>query len=523
MDNRMVKRFLSLAVFLSFIIVYVVPLQHLATHSNFDIKEWFSQSYIIKVIYFSCLQSLVSAMSSVILAIFIGRAFNNIPIFFGRSWLLYSFDLALALPSLLIVLAIIDIYGKQGWYANIFGSYVNLYNIKTIILAHVIINLPYCLKVVMNSLSSIDANSLKLSEQLNFKSKAKWLNIEWPALKKSIKHAFMITTLNCMTSLPVILTFGGSPARQTIETSLYYVLKFDNDFSQIWLLALVQIVINSFVLTLCFKESNYNFLKPNADLSYRNYKSNNILSILWDVLLILLSILLILAPILAIISRSLAGLKVLSEVNLWLSIKNSILIAVMSTCGALIIGGAILILMFICQHVTKQKYFVKIIYYITNINLMISPLIWSMALFMWFNSVDIDINLKYLLIFSNISFLTSYHLSVLKPIIMSFDKNYLKLSDSLAIKNFNFFKIVIWPIIKKPYIYVIATGLMLSFGNLGVSILFNNHQFMTMPYYLYSKLGSYRTCEASTIASIMLFIMLIMNIATHKIAHYVKT
>ena len=50
----------------------------------------------------------------------------------------------------------------------------------------------------------------------------------------------------------------------------------------------------------------------------------------------------------------------------------------------------------------------------------------------------------------------------------------------------------------------------MSLGDLGVIALFGNQDFITLPWLLYQKMGSYRTDEAAGIALLMLTITLVV-------------
>jgi len=74
-------------------------------------------------------------------------------------------------------------------------------------------------------------------------------------------------------------------------------------------------------------------------------------------------------------------------------------------------------------------------------------------------------------------------------------------------------KVQRWVYCEFPYLassmgYVFALSFCFSLGDLGIIALFGSQDFSTLPWYLYSLMGSYRTSDAAGVALILLAITL---------------
>lgn len=85
-----------------------------------DLLALWHDSYLWHVIRFSFWQAFLSALLSVIPAIFLARALYRRR-FPGRQALLRLCAMTLILPVLVAVFGILSVYGRQGWLASLFA------------------------------------------------------------------------------------------------------------------------------------------------------------------------------------------------------------------------------------------------------------------------------------------------------------------------------------------------------------------------------------------------------------------
>ncbi|EIS68927.1 putative ABC transport system thiamine permease domain protein, partial [Yersinia pestis PY-64] len=104
------------------LIVAVALLAFAAIWHHAPTADWQSvwhDRYLWHVIRFTFWQAFLSALLSVIPAIFLARALyrRNFP---GRQFMLRLCAMTLVLPVLVALFGILTVYGRQGWLAHLF-------------------------------------------------------------------------------------------------------------------------------------------------------------------------------------------------------------------------------------------------------------------------------------------------------------------------------------------------------------------------------------------------------------------
>lgn len=133
-------------------------------------------SYLWHVVRFSFWQAFLSAVLSVVPAVFLARALYRRR-FPGRLALLRLCAMTLILPVLVAVFGILSVYGRQGWLASLWQMLglqwtFSPYGLQGILLAHVFFNLPMASRLLLQSLESIPGEQRQLAAQLGMRG---WL------------------------------------------------------------------------------------------------------------------------------------------------------------------------------------------------------------------------------------------------------------------------------------------------------------------------------------------------------------
>jgi thiamine transport system permease protein len=95
------------------------------------------------------------------------------------------------------------------------------------------------------------------------------------------------------------------------------------------------------------------------------------------------------------------------------------------------------------------------------------------------------------------------------PVLMSAN-NQDKLLQSLGIQGFNRWRLIDWPILRKPIGLSLAIATTLSAGDLTAIALFGSERVRTLPLLLYQRMGSYRLEEAAVTAGLLLVLCLVL-------------
>ena len=141
------------------LVVAVALAAFLALWWNAPQGDWvavWQDSYLWHVVRFSFWQAFLSALLSVVPAIFLARALYRRR-FPGRQGLLRLCAMTLILPVLVAVFGILSVYGRQGWLASLWQSLglewtFSPYGLQGILLAHVFFNLPIASRLLFQAL-----------------------------------------------------------------------------------------------------------------------------------------------------------------------------------------------------------------------------------------------------------------------------------------------------------------------------------------------------------------------------------
>ncbi|EGO3855222.1 ABC transporter permease subunit, partial [Escherichia coli] len=175
--------------------------------------------YLWHVVRFSFWQAFLSALLSVIPAIFLARALYRRR-FPGRLALLRLCAMTLILPVLVAVFGILSVYGRQGWLATLCQSLglewtFSPYGLQGILLAHVFFNLPMASRLLLQALENIPGEQRQLAAQLGMRSWHFFRFVEWPWLRRQIPPVAALIFMLCFASFATVLSLGGGPQATT--------------------------------------------------------------------------------------------------------------------------------------------------------------------------------------------------------------------------------------------------------------------------------------------------------------------
>ena len=231
------------------LMVAVALAAFLALWFNAPQGEWLSlwqDDYLWHVVRFSFWQAFLSAVLSVVPAIFLARALYRRR-FPGRLALLRLCAMTLILPVLVAVFGILSVYGRQGWLASLWHTFglewtFSPYGLQGILLAHVFFNLPMASRLLLQSLENIPGEQRQLAAQLGMRGWHFFRFVEWPWLRRQILPVAALIFMLCFASFATVLSLGGGPQATTIELAIYQALNFDYDPARAAMLALIQMV-----------------------------------------------------------------------------------------------------------------------------------------------------------------------------------------------------------------------------------------------------------------------------------------
>lgn len=516
-----------LLLLLAFGVFYIIFLS-----SNYeDFVSSIISERILGLIKFTVFQAFLSTLISVFIGTLLAWSLAHQNKFKGRSILIALLSSSLVLPTLIVVFGIISILGNNGWLNRLllylfdysFGNFV--YGLSGILIAHVYLNASFAARSLLHVFESIPKERYKLAKSLNFSAYKRFLLIEFPAIKLSLKSISSTIFLLCFTSFAIVLTLGGSPSFNTLEVAIYEAVKLDFDIPLALKLALIQLSLTIFLVILSanFKTGESNIKTSNSKVTWNESRKLK----LFQIAIIFLSTFIFILPLFSVFIDGLGANfeKILNDSiflkSLFTSLGIALLSSVLTVIFALLISDTRR--NFNINHRIKKSKISNFIHLLIafsgNIYLAIPSLILGLGFFLFSQKFQAPLLLWAVLaiLCANVLMALPFALSIIYPPMHKIAQRYDKLSFSLNLNGSKRWIYCEWPYLKSSIAYVFALSFCLSLGDLGVIALFGSNDITTLPWYLYQLMGSYQTKDGAGVALILLVLTLSIFIFLPKV------
>lgn len=480
-----------------------------------DWQTFLHDSYLWHVIQFTFWQAFLSAVLSVIPAIFLARALyrRHFP---GKMLFLRLCAMTLILPVLVALFGILTVYGQTGWLANI-SQWIGIeyrftpYGLQGILLAHIFFNMPMATRLLLQSLENIAIEQRQLAAQLGMSEWQHFRFVEWPYLRRQILPTGALIFMLCFASFATVLALGGGPAATTIELAIYQAISYDYDLSQAALLALIQLFCCLSLVLLSQKLKGTFSVGYSHQQKWRN-PQDSWLRKLSDGLLISMALLLLLPPLLAVIVDGLnfSIFTVLRQPALWQALITSIVIAL----GAGLLCVVLTMMLLWSSRELRLRHLSRWGQAMETSGLLILAMpgiVLATGFFLLLNAtIGIPQSPYGLVILTNALMAIPYALKVLENPMRDLAERYNPLCFSLNIQGIHRLRLIELKALKIPLAQALAFACVLSIGDFGVVALFGNEDFRTLPFYLYQQIGAYRSQDGAVTAFLLLLLCFIL-------------
>lgn len=481
-----------------------------------------TDSYLWHVIRFSFWQAFLSALLSVVPALFLARALYRRR-FPGRLMLLRLCAMTLILPVLVAVFGILSIYGRQGWLAHLAASLglewnFSPYGLQGILLAHVFFNLPMAARLLLQALEQIPGEQRQLAAQLGLRGYDFFRFVEWPWLRRQILPISSLIFMLCFASFATVLSLGGGPKATTIELAIYQALNFDYDPARAAMLAMIQMFC---CLTLVMVSQRLSKAIAVGSTQIQGWRDPNdrAHSRITDTLLIVSALLLLLPPLLAVIVDGINGSlgDVLRQPALWQALWTSLRIAI--AAGALCVILTMMLLWSSRELRARNALLAGQALELSGMLILAMPgIVLATGFFLLFNnSIGLPESADGIVIFANALMAIPYALKVLETPMRDLTARYSQLCQSLGLEGINRLKVIELRALKRPLAQALAFASVLSIGDFGIVALFGNDDFRTLPFYLYQQIGSYRSQDGAVTALLLLLLCFLLFTVIEKL------
>ncbi len=486
------------------------------TADTLSLSGVFDSPYYRRVIWFSFYQAFLSASLSVLLAIPVARALSHEPNFPGRNWLINLYSLSLVVPTIVAIFGVVAVYGRTGWINTLTAFFgiapFSIYGLAGILITHSFFNMPLATRVLLQGLDNLPDEQWRLATQLRMSAWAKFRYLEWPAISSQILGVFMLIFTLCFTSFTIVLTLGGGPRATTVEVAIYQALRFDFDLNTAVTLALLQLLIctSLLILSAFFRHSSisgFQYLKANTQ--YRPPARHR-----WfNACIIGFAAMFIMLPLAGLLLSAFnPTLKsVLTHALTLQATVNTILVAITASLFSICMGTALLIS---TRYLRVRLGFNRsgaLLQMLGNIILVMPPVVLGTGLFLLLRPFADVFSLALILaIMINSLMALPFVLRILDGPMMQAAQHNDKIMQSLGIQGLHRWRLIDWPLLRKPLGLAAAVSATLAAGDLSAIALFGSERVTTLPLLLFQRIGSYRLHEAAVTANLLLLVCLVL-------------
>ncbi len=462
-------------------------------------------AYYHQVLWFSLQQAGLSALLSILLAWPVARAIYYLPDLAGRRAFLSLCILCFVMPTLVLITGLVALLGRSGLLTPWLGEHWNLYGLNGILLAHIYLNMPFAVRVLVQQMNSIPDSSWKLAAQLKFSPWQRLRHIEWPAIRASYLMLFGFIFVLCFNSFAVVLALGGGPKATTLEVAIYQALKYDFNIAEALTLAWSQFLIAGTLFLGLTLVGSVSWLS--ADTATRHWVPTlRGLKRQGYRLTYYAAWLLLLLPILALFGGLTgADLSRFAWASLLKPTAISLGLALLAALAAIVI--AYLVLQPV-RHAQRhgQRHLRVLLEWLATHSLVAPAMVLSVGLFILLLPIlDLDRWGILFVALLNMAMLVPFAVQQLKPRLLQYDQQYARLVSALKLQGRQRLAVE-WPFIRPVFLSTLALILILAMGDVAIFSIFGNQHWTTLPWLIYSYAGTYRIGEAS-LASLLLLIL----------------
>ncbi len=442
---------------------------------------------------FTLAQASLSALSSVIFAIPIARALARRR-FARRDLLITLMGAPFLLPVLVVVMGVLAIFGPGGWLAKTGLPVPDLFGIQGVVLAHLFLNLPLAIRIILQGWRAIPAERTRLALSLGFDAGAHWRHLELPMLRSVLPGAVLTIFLVCLTSFTIALTLGGGPRATTIELAIYQAVRFEFDLPGAAMLALLQMGLCAVAILLVqFVTVDWAFGagmdRPISMFPPQGWR------LIVDGAVILGAGLFIALPVAAAVFRGLPGLADMPS-QVWLALLRSSLTSV--TAALLAVAGALMLALPVSRG--ARGFDVVAVLPMTASSLVLGTGLF-VVIYPFVSPSTVALPLTILV---NATLALPFAYRLLLPDVRAIELGYGRLAGSLGMGGWTLVRLVVLPRLQRPLGFALGVTAALSMGDLGAIALFAGEGSATLPLVIQRLMGAYQIDTAAGASLILM-------------------
>lgn len=450
---------------------------------------------------FTLLQAALSAAISTALAVPVARALARRD-FPGRGVMVAGLGAPFILPVIVAVMGLLAIFGRAGGLNSVLAAAglptLSVYGLRGILLAHLFLNLPLAVRMILNGWSAIPAERFRLAAALDLSPRDIRRLIEYPMLRAVLPGAALAIFLVCLSSFTVVLMMGGGPAATTLELAIYQSFRMEFDLGHAAGLAGLQMGLSLLVALGSLALISPTAFGAGAGRLAERWDTPGIGGAVADLTALVSCALFLALPLLAVLMMGLPHILGLGQA-VWWAAGRSVLVALAATVLALTLSLAIGMMV-----TGLPRRAARLTDGAAMLALTASPLVLGTGLFLILRPVLDPVAFALpIAALVNAVMAMPFCLRILLPDLATIRADYGRLAASLDLTGLSALRLLILPRLCRPLAFAGGLSAALAAGDLGAVALFADPQRPTLPMQVYALAGSYRN-DAAAGASILL-------------------
>lgn len=446
-----------------------------------------------QAVWFTLWQAAASAALSCLLAVPVARALARRR-FAGRGAVIVLMGAPFLLPVIVAVMGLIAVFGRQGVVNYALAALglapLSIYGVQGVLLAHVFLNLPLVVRMLLAGWQAIPVERFRLAQSLGLGPGAVLWHLEVPMLRAVLPGAALVVFVVCLSSFAVALTLGGGPGATTVELAIYQAVLFDFDLGRAAALSAVQVGLCVVAVLVAGRVSLPAGLGAGLDRSGVMPGSGG-----WrrglDAVWIALAAGFLLLPLGAVVLRGLPGVIDLPG-TVWAAAGRSVAVAVVS--AALAVAAGLVLAQARAGWIGLAA----------MLPMAASGLVLGTGIFLLLHPVmPLQPFALPVTVLVNAAVALPFVYRLILPEMRSLHSDYGRLQAALGLTGWAAFRLVTLPRLRRVLGFAAGVAAALSMGDLGVNLLFAAESGATLPVVVSRLMSGYRTDLAAAAALVL--------------------
>ena len=148
----------------------------------------------------------------------------------GRGAINVLLDLPFAISPVVVGLALLLVYGQQGWFGDWLTSHGIrvIFSIPGMVLATIFVSLPFVVREVVPVLRELGTDAEQAAQTLGASSWQTFWRITLPAIRWAVVYGVVLTTARALGEFGAVSVVSGRLVGRTLSAPLYVQNEFEN-------------------------------------------------------------------------------------------------------------------------------------------------------------------------------------------------------------------------------------------------------------------------------------------------------